>query len=308
MIDIKQLPITLQQVNIFLTAAKYGNFTKAAEELHMSQSSVSRNIVLIEESLGILLFIRVKKRVRLTAAGEYLAKALVKPYAQFENVFTHALELQANAFRSLKVCDVDTTVPDHYLFPVTELFEKENPDVELSIARKDPVSVIDDLSAGQYDMAFLPSVYSDALSDAGLTYQKFIDLQPCFIISNRHSKFQDPDLEYKDLLDNTVVAVSGGKYSTYNEYVRRIMKQTGIDLSKIKIVDNPFSVSTELARGDKTAILDKFYNPMGKDAVRYIEIADIPSLFGFVIAWSPESNNPYISRFVKCCRQIGLQS
>ncbi len=306
--EIKYSSLSLQQINIFLTAAKYGNFTKASEELHMSQSSVSRNIVLMEESLGIILFVRIKKRVRLTDAGAYLVKALVKPYAQLENVFNHALELQALSYRTLKICDVDTTSPDHYLFPVTELFEKENPDVELSIARKDPVSVIDDLSAGQYDMAFLPSVYSDALQQAGLDFHKFIDLRPCFIISRRHSKYNKKNLSYQDLTDNPIVAVSGGRYSTYIDYVKRIMKMAGMEKNQIKIVDNPFTVSTELSRGDYAAILDTFYSPLGKEAIRYIEISDIPAFFGFVVAFSPENNNPYISRFIKCCKEIGFKS
>ena len=306
--EIKYSSLTLQQINIFLTAAKYGNFTKASEELHMSQSSVSRNIVLMEESLGIILFVRVKKRVRLTEAGEYLKKALVKPYAQLENVFNHALELQANSYKTLKVCDVDTTSPDHYLFPVTELFENENPEADLSIARKDPVSVIDDLSAGKYDMAFHPSVYSDAITQSGLEYQKFIDLKPCLIISRRHSLYKKPDLSYHDLIDNPVVAVSGGKYSMYNDYVKRIMKLIGMEENPIKVVDNPFTVSTELSRKDYVAILDEYYSPLGKEAVRYVEITDIPSFFGFVIAYSPESNNPYIYRFIRCCKQIGFES
>ena len=306
--EIKYSSLTLQQINIFLTAAKYGNFTKASEELHMSQSSVSRNIVLMEESMGIILFVRIKKRVRLTAAGEYPQKALVKPYGQLESVFNHALEMQANAYRTLKVCDVDTTSPDHYLFPITELFEQKFPDADLSIARKDPVIVIDDLAAGKYDMAFLPSVYSDALSQAGLVFDKFIDLQPCMIISKRHSLFKKPDLTYHDLVENPVVAVSEGKYSTYNAYVKRIMKLIGMDPAKIKIVDNPFTVSTEISRGDYVAILDEYYSPLGKESVRYIEIGDIPSLFGFVIAYSPESKNPYIAEFIRCCRQIGFES
>ena len=306
--EIKYSSLTLQQINIFLTAAKYGNFTKASEELHMSQSSVSRNIVLMEESLGIILFVRIKKRVRLTAAGEYLQKALVKPYGQLESVFNHALEMQANAYKTLKVCDVDTTSPAHYLFPITELFEEKFPDADLSIARKDPVIVIDDLAAGKYDMAFLPSVYSDALKQAGLEFQKFIDLQPCFLISKKHSLFSKTNLSYQDLTNNPVVAVSGGKYSMYNDYVKRIMKLTSMTDNPIKIVDNPFTVSTELSRGDYVAILDEYYSPLGKESVRYIEIKDIPSLFGFVIAYSPESKNPYIAEFIRCCRQIGFES
>lgn len=306
--DIRYSSLSMQQIYIFLTAAKYGNFTRAAEELHMSQSSVSRNIVMIEESLGVILFVRIKKRVRLTAAGEYLAKALQKPFGQIENVVNHALELQANQYRILKICDVDTTSQDYYLFPVTDLFEQENPDVELSIARSSPVNVIDELAAGKYDMSFLPSVYSEALKEAGLQFEKFIDLSPCFIISRRHSQFNNPDLSYTDLTNNPVVAVSGGKYSAYNDYVKRIMKLLKMEANQIKIVDNPFSMSTQLARGDYVAILDTFYNPVGKDAIRYVEISDIPAFFGFVIAWSSENKNPYISKFVQCCKRIKFES
>ena len=306
--NIINIPITLQQINIFLTAAKYGNFTKASEELHMSQSSVSRNIVFIEDALGIILFVRFKKRVRLTSAGEYLAKALVKPYSQMENVFQHALELQANSYRTLKICDVDTTSPEHYLFPITELFEKENPEAELSLARKDPVSVIEDLAAGKYDMAFLPSVYSAAIKQSGLAQEQFINLRPCFVISKRHSRFKDECLSYHDLIDNPVVAVGGGQYSMYYEFVKRIMKITGMEKNSIKIVDNPSTVFTELSRGDYIAVLDEYYSPLGKEAARYIALDDIPPLFGFVIAYSPESTNPYISRFIRCCRQIGFES
>lgn len=77
-----------------------------------------------------------------------------------------------------------------------------------------------------------------------------LNLQPCFIISNRHALFSKKDLTYQDLTDN----------------------------------------------------------PVGKDAIRYIEIDNMPSLFGFVVAYPSDSSNPYLSRFIKCCKQIGLQS
>lgn len=68
--------ITFGQIEIFLTAAKYENFTKTAEVLYMTQASVSRNILSMENALGLVLFIRYRHRVSLTNAGKSLAEEL----------------------------------------------------------------------------------------------------------------------------------------------------------------------------------------------------------------------------------------
>src|SRR3546814_10414218 len=52
------------------------SFTKAAAELHLTQSAVSRQIALMEETLGLLLFQRVRQRLVLTDAGEQYAEAV----------------------------------------------------------------------------------------------------------------------------------------------------------------------------------------------------------------------------------------
>src|SRR3546814_15709697 len=52
------------------------SFTKAAAELHLTQSAVSKQIALMEETLGLLLFQRVRQRLVLTDAGEQYAEAV----------------------------------------------------------------------------------------------------------------------------------------------------------------------------------------------------------------------------------------
>ncbi|MHB1627081.1 MAG: LysR family transcriptional regulator [Bacilli bacterium] len=56
----------------FVTIVERNNFTKAAEELHLSQSAVSREIQVLENKYGVKLFDRTNKYVRLTKAGEVL--------------------------------------------------------------------------------------------------------------------------------------------------------------------------------------------------------------------------------------------
>lgn len=59
----------IRHIRAFLAVAKHSNFTRAAQELHVSQSALTVQIQQLEETLGVKLFDRNKRRVALTDAG-----------------------------------------------------------------------------------------------------------------------------------------------------------------------------------------------------------------------------------------------
>src|SRR3954470_7434105 len=63
----------LRQLEILQAIAETGSFTACGRKLHVSQSAISRQILLLEEELGEPLFLRVGRSVRMTAAAETLA-------------------------------------------------------------------------------------------------------------------------------------------------------------------------------------------------------------------------------------------
>lgn len=68
--------LSLGLLQSFDAAARHASFTHAAQELHLTQSAISRGIKTIEDQLGLSLFTRINRGLILTDAGKMLARAV----------------------------------------------------------------------------------------------------------------------------------------------------------------------------------------------------------------------------------------
>ncbi|MGE4296680.1 MAG: LysR family transcriptional regulator [Desulfovibrionaceae bacterium] len=85
----------LYQLRSFVAVAEEGHLTRAAERVHSSQPSVSAHVKALEEELGVALFVRTPKGMRLTEDGRVLKEYAVKALAAAE-----AISFQAQALRT----------------------------------------------------------------------------------------------------------------------------------------------------------------------------------------------------------------
>lgn len=83
----KQISLDYRYLKAFLVTSKYLNFSKAAQELNIAQSAVSRQIKLLEESVGQQLIIRSSKKVLLTEKGQALLDELRLFETRLQDIF-----------------------------------------------------------------------------------------------------------------------------------------------------------------------------------------------------------------------------
>lgn len=160
----------LQQLRAFYYAATYRNFTRAAEELHTGQPSISNHIKQLEKVLGVSLFERQRRGVELTAAGQALLE-LVAPLVQ--GLDRLPLEL-AERTAALTVSEVRVAAGQeillHLLAPVMQVFRRRNPDVRLVVfatVRSETQSMV---AKGEIDFG----VSSRAGLPPGLEFQEIL--------------------------------------------------------------------------------------------------------------------------------------
>lgn len=77
---------TLPQLSVFEAVARHGNFTRAAEELHLAQPTVSVHIKKLSETVGLPLFEYIDRKATLTGAGELLYAACAEIFTTLGNV------------------------------------------------------------------------------------------------------------------------------------------------------------------------------------------------------------------------------
>jgi DNA-binding transcriptional LysR family regulator len=83
----KEISLDYRYLKAFMITARYLNFSKAAQELNIAQSAVSRQIKLLEESVGQQLIIRSSKKVVLTDKGEALLQEVSNFEEKLQNIF-----------------------------------------------------------------------------------------------------------------------------------------------------------------------------------------------------------------------------
>lgn len=132
---------------VFEAAARHLNFTRAAEELHVTQAAVSRQIKTLEDDLGVPLFRRLHRELQLTREGQ-----------RFQQVVTMGLEHIANTAADLRnakpnhglTVATSVTFASYWLMSRVAKFRASHPELDLRLVASAPVS---DLSSAGIDLA-----------------------------------------------------------------------------------------------------------------------------------------------------------
>lgn len=146
--------MNFEQLRAFAEVAQVGNFTRAAERLHLAQPSLSRQITTLEQDLGTELFHRARRGSTLTSAGEALLPLARRMLADADSVRRELAQL-AGLQRGRVRLGATPTLCISLVAEVFTAFHSAYPAIDLHISEHGSRRLLDELAEGQLDLALV---------------------------------------------------------------------------------------------------------------------------------------------------------
>ncbi len=120
------------ELKVFIAVVESGSFSRAAEQLHMANSAVSRTVKKLENKLGVALLTRTTRQLALTHEGEHYFRRVQKLMQEMSTAESELIERQLAPQGVLRI-DAATPVILHLLLPMIKPFRERYPNVTLSL-------------------------------------------------------------------------------------------------------------------------------------------------------------------------------
>lgn len=197
--------MTLTQLSYMIAVAEAGNFTVAAEQVFVTQPTLSMQIQKLEDELGVQIFNRTKKPIRLTKVGEQILEQARNILAEAKRMDDIVAQEKGFIGGEFKLGIIPTVMPT--LLPMfLNTFINKYPKINLKIQELNTDSIITQLKEGKIDagIAATPLKY-DNIEERPLYYEPFVGYIP-----EQHRLNMVEQLSQEDLHDENILVLEEG--------------------------------------------------------------------------------------------------
>jgi DNA-binding transcriptional LysR family regulator len=213
--------VSLHQLSAFRVVARHQSFTRAAEELYISQPAVSAHVRDLERLYGVELFEQVGRRVRLTEAGRLLEEYADRLIALVEESRRTLNELKGLERGHLAVGA--SSIPGTYFLPeALGCFRERHPKVEVALRIGDTHQVLGMMRRGEVELA----IVGESREEAGLVRRPYRSDELVLVASPRHPWAQDGIRDIAELAEETFILREQG--SSTRENADALLRRVGV--------------------------------------------------------------------------------
>ncbi|MDP4240307.1 MAG: LysR family transcriptional regulator [Bacteroidota bacterium] len=215
------------RLKVFHTVAKRLNFTKAADELCITQPAVSRHIQEIENYFRIKLFDRNGTKISLTPAGEVLLQYTNQLFALYSNMEFELNSLNQSHTGKLRV-GASTTIAQYVLPPLLADFHKKFRDIKVSLTINNTEQIEQALQNKDIDFGIIEGQSKNTL----FKYTEFLNDEIVLIAGIQHPLAKKEMITLDELLETPLLLREPGSGTL--EVIAHALKPFGIKISQLQ--------------------------------------------------------------------------
>ncbi len=256
--------INIQQLINFITIVEKQGFLAAGEELHMTQSAISKSIGRLEETLGFPLFeVDVKgsrsfRSSELTEAGRYLYKYWAPALNNIESAYKHLL-ISENSRKKLNIAYTYTTDANAYFWPIINRLQSENSNFMVNIESSYRADLIPALLEDKYDMVFVPDMEYYAI-DRNILDCCYAAVDTARVFLHRSDPLASKEsLTLQDIENHPFLILVDVKTNSNQKVVTQFFHRNNITPPTALTRTDAFNVENSIRNTAAGIILDKYF-------------------------------------------------
>lgn len=195
----------LEYFKVFYYTAKLGSVTGAAGELSISQPAVSQSLKALERSLGVPLFQRASKGVRLTGEGQLLYSYVEKGYEQISLGVEKVKQLLNLELGQVHIGASDMALR-FYLLPFLEEFHESHPGIKVIVANAPTPETLQLLQAGKIDFGVVSTPFEHG---SHICMEQVREIEDVFVAGRRFLPYKNKMLDFQDLEQLPMIFLEG---------------------------------------------------------------------------------------------------
>ena len=196
-------PLNLRFLRTFVTIADSQGFARAASRLNLTQSAASRQIHALESELGVRLFDRIGRRIKLTSEGEDLLARSRRLLSEAESLGERARALKSGQTGVLRV-GAAPQIMENLLADFLQRYRKRHPGIEIHLVEDQGARLPARLEAGDMHVAILPD------SDDRFFRQPLYPMLMVAVVPKDHRFARRAVLDVAELADEPLLRLGSG--------------------------------------------------------------------------------------------------
>jgi LysR family transcriptional regulator, transcriptional activator of the cysJI operon len=216
----------LDLYRIFNAVSRNNSFSKAGQELYMTQSAISQSISKLEKDLGIQLFNRTSRGVELTAEGSLLHDHVTSALGMIQ-----VAEDKLSDFKTLKTgqlrIGVGDTISRYFLLPYLEEFHKRFPGITLNILNRTTSEIINLVKSGKADVG----ICNLPIQEDQLQVIPCKEIQDTFVCGEKYKEITEKPISLENLIKLPLIFLE--RKSNSRMFVENFLKKRGHPFSPV---------------------------------------------------------------------------
>jgi DNA-binding transcriptional LysR family regulator len=233
----KSFIIDFRHIETFCRVAALKSFSRAADDLFLTQPTVSGHILSLERSLSLRLFDRTGREIRLTKAGEMFLRYASKILAVRKDLINALSEFSQGIRGELSLGA--STIPGEYLLPrLMGDFKREHPRLTLSLKISDTKEIVQELLQGNIEFGLIGA----RVDHPSLHYETFEEDEIIVIAPSDHPLTRKRSVGFEDLLKEPWIIREEGSGTQMT--VERVLRKEGKSLKDFNVAIEMGSTSS----------------------------------------------------------------